>query len=122
MPTAVIDRTLGGWLWTEAAGYQHDMDDESTHESEGGGFPEPAGHDPGDRSKDPAPHHALNSPVGEPDPTEWPDPYEKREDPMAPRDGDTHTPPGAVSTSAPHPSQDPEASEWEAPEREKLDD
>jgi len=37
------------------------------------GFPEPPGKDPGDRSKDPEPHHALNNPVGEPDPTKWPD-------------------------------------------------
>jgi hypothetical protein len=72
----------------------------------------------GDRSKDPDPHHALNTPVGEPDETEWPDPYEQREDP---RDQD-HPPTGSTSTSEPHPSQDPEAEPWEAPERDKLDD
>ena len=33
------------------------------------GFPEePAGNGHGDRSNDPSPHHALNNPVGEPDP------------------------------------------------------
>jgi hypothetical protein len=71
-----------------------------------------------DRSKDPAPHHALNTPVGEPDPTEWPDPYEKRPDP---RDED-HPPTGSTSTSEPHPAQDPEAEPWEGPKRDKVDD
>ena len=52
------------------------------------GFPEPAGEDPGDRSQDRDPHHALNNPVGEPDPTEWPDPYDSREDPRDPPDPD----------------------------------
>jgi hypothetical protein len=82
------------------------------------GFPEPPGRDPGDRSGDAEPHHALNNPVGEPDPTEWPDPYEQREDP---RDED-HPQTGSGSTSEPHPSQDPEAEPVEAPERDKLDD
>jgi len=90
------------------------------------GFPEPPGKDPGDISGDEDPHHSLNNPVGEPDPTEWPDPYEKREDPRAPRDpGDDapHTPTGAGSTSEPHPSQDLEAGYLEEKrERDKLDD
>jgi hypothetical protein len=74
--------------------------------------------DPGDRSNDPAPHHALNNPVGEPDPTEYPDPYERRDDPL-----DEQGPPnGAHSTSDPHPSQDPQVAEHDAPERDKLDD
>jgi putative phosphoribosyl transferase len=34
------------------------------------------------------PHRPLNNPVGEPDPTEWPDPYEKRPDPRDPADPD----------------------------------
>jgi len=72
----------------------------------------------GDRSKDADPHHALNNPVGEPDETEWPDPYEQREDP---RDED-HPPTGSTSTSEPHPSQDPEAEPWEGPKRDKIDD
>ena len=79
---------------------------------------EPAADEHGNRSQDPTPHHALNNPVGEPDATEWPDPYEQREDP---RDG-PDVAPGAGSTSEPHPSQDPEADPWEAPERDKLDD
>ena len=92
------------------------------------GFPETPGADEGDRSKDPSPHHALNNPVGEPDPTEWPDPYEKREDPRDPDpDGEPfgeepHAPTGSRSTSEPHPSQDPEAEPWEGPKRDKLDD
>jgi hypothetical protein len=55
------------------------------------GFPEPAGDEVVDRSRDPEPHHALNNPVGEPDPTEYPDPYEEREDP---RD-EAHPPTGS---------------------------
>src|SRR3982750_2558662 len=70
------------------------------------GFPEPPGKDPGDRSGDRTPHSALNIPVTEPDPTEWPDPYDHREDPRAPRDemvfpgdGTSHTVVGATTTS-----------------------
>lgn len=90
------------------------------------GFPEPPGRDPGDRSRDPSPHHALNTPVGEPDPTEWPDPYETREDPRGPTEmafgEEPHPPPGATSTSEPHPGADPQAIPAEGPERDNLDD
>jgi hypothetical protein len=93
------------------------------------GFPEPPGPDPGDRSRDPEPHHALTNQAGEPDETEWPDPYERREDPRDPLDPDEqpfgkrpHPQTGSHSTSEPHPSQDPEAEPWEAPKRDKLDD
>ena len=84
-----------------------------------------------DRTPDPErdPHHALNNPVGEPDPTEWPDPYDQRPDPRDPVDPDgapfgaaPHAPTGATSTSEPHPSQDPEAIGWEGPKRDKVDD
>jgi hypothetical protein len=92
------------------------------------GFPEPAGKDPGDISRDREPHHTLNHPVTEPDPTEWPDPYDQREDPRDPPgpDGEAagrvpHPPTGTKSTSEPHPSQDPEAPDWEGPKRDKLD-
>jgi hypothetical protein len=105
------------------------MDDERQTDAPNEGFPEPPGKDPGDRSKDPTPHHALNNPVGEPDPTEWPDPYEKRPDPRDPPDPDgepfgeePHAPTGSTSSSEPHPSQDPEAAQWEGPKRDKLDD
>ncbi len=93
------------------------------------GFPEPPGADPGDRSEDAEPHHALNNPLGEPDPTEWPDPYESRPDPRDPPDPDDepfgdepHTSTGATSTSEPHPSEDPEAPDWKGRGRDKLDD
>src|SRR3954452_10665047 len=93
------------------------------------GFPEPSGTDPGDRSKDATPYSALNNPVGEPDPTEWPDPFEQRPDPRDPparageRFGENpHAVPGATSTSEPHPSDDLEAPDWEGPKRDKLDD
>src|SRR5215216_6193599 len=85
------------------------------------------GPDEGDRSQDPTPHHALNNPVGEPDPTEWPDPYEKRPDPRDPPDPDgepfgenPHPATGARSTSEPRPDQDPQAEPVEPPERDKL--
>jgi len=72
----------------------------------------------GDRSKDSEPHHALNNPAGDPDATEWPDPYDKREDP---RD-EEHPPTGSTSTSEPHPAQDPEAEPSEGPKRDRVDD
>jgi hypothetical protein len=74
------------------------------------------------------PHHDLNQPASDPDPTEWPDPYDKREDPRDPEDPDhapfgeePHPQPGSTSTSDPHPSKDPEAPDWEGPKRDKLD-
>jgi hypothetical protein len=92
------------------------MDEERRPET---GFPEePAEDEHGNRKDDPTPHSSLNNPVDEPDPTEWPDPYDKRDDPR----GDERPVPGSTSTSEPHPSQDPEATDWEAPERDKLDD
>jgi hypothetical protein len=88
------------------------------NEARKSGFPEPPGEDPGDRSEDAEAHEALNNPVDEPDPTEWPDPYEQRPDP---REQD-HPAAGSTSTSEPHPSADPEAEPTEAPERDRLDD
>jgi len=76
-----------------------------------------------ERERDP--HHALNNPVGEPDPTEWPDPYEVRKDPREPsdvREEPRHVPPGATSTSEPHPDQDPEAKRADPPHRDRLDE
>jgi hypothetical protein len=75
------------------------------------------------------PHHALNNPADDPDPTEWPDPYDKREDPRDPPDPDgmpfgdePHTATGATSTSEPHPDQDPvEQERAEKLRRDKLD-
>jgi hypothetical protein len=75
------------------------------------------------------PHHALNNPVGEPDPTEYPDPYEQREDPRDPPDPDgkpfgeqPHPVTGSRSTSEPHPQEDLEGGPPGPPERDKLDD
>ncbi len=86
-------------------------------------------HEPGigtsERARDP--HSALNNPVTEADLTEWPDPYDHREDPRDPGEemvfgGEGgHTQTGATSTSEPHPSQDPEAGAWEGPKRDKVD-
>ncbi|HEX2096305.1 MAG TPA: hypothetical protein VHF50_02935 [Solirubrobacterales bacterium] len=94
------------------------------------GFPEPPGKDPGDISKDESPYASLSNPAVDPDPTEWPDPYDKRDDPRDPADPDgapfgeePHAPTGATSTSEPHPSKDPEAADrWEGPKRDKVDD
>jgi hypothetical protein len=55
---------------------------------------------PGNRSDDPEPHHALSNPATDPDPTEWPDPYDRREDPRDPEGPDN---PAQPSTSEPHP-------------------
>jgi hypothetical protein len=59
--------------------------------------------------REPDVHHALNEPASDPDPTEWPDPYDKRPDPRDPEAdseeldfGDVHTPTGATSTSTPN--------------------
>jgi hypothetical protein len=61
-----------------------------------------------EESSSPDPHHVLNEPATDPDPTEWPDPYDKRPDPRDPEPavdemdfGDVHTPTGATSTSEP---------------------
>jgi len=60
-------------------------------------------------------HEALNQPASDPDPSEWPDPYDKRADPRDPAGeddemdfGDIHTPSGGTSTSEPHHEVDPE--------------
>jgi hypothetical protein len=93
------------------------------------GFPEPPGKDPGDISRTADPHAALNTPVGEPDPTGWPDPYDRREDPRAPAegmvfpgDGEGHTPVGATSDSEPPSADDIQAVDTNAPDRDNLDD
>ena len=52
------------------------------------------------RSTEGEPHHELSNPVDEPDPTEYPDPYEKRPDPRGPEGGRAE---GGPSTSEPHP-------------------
>src|SRR5437763_4663405 len=86
------------------------------------GIREPPGSDPGDIRGRRDPHHALNNPVGEPDPTEWPDPYERRPDPRFPPSaeaGESHTPAGATSSSEPHPDQDLEADPTNAPDRDR---
>lgn len=83
------------------------------------GFPEAPDPDLEDHTGDPEPHHALNNPVGEPDSSEWPDPYERRPDPRdpastdaAPKGAGPNTVPESVSTSEPNPKQDPEAEPW----------
>jgi hypothetical protein len=86
--------------------------------------------EPGDITGGKDPHHALNNPVGEPDLTEYPDPYDTREDPRDPVDPDAapfgeepHPPTGAESTSEPPLEQDPELPDGgKPPRRENLDD
>jgi hypothetical protein len=99
--------------------------DERDTEKPPTGFPEPPGIDPEDRTRDRDPHHVLNNPVGEPDPTEWPDPYDVREDPLdasGVAEDPPHPPTGATSTSEPHPDADPELGGGNAPERDRLDE
>jgi hypothetical protein len=59
---------------------------------------------PGNISEDAEPHHTLNNPVESPDETEWPDPYEKREDPRGPDQEPGAD--GSFSTSEPPPPHD----------------
>jgi hypothetical protein len=66
------------------------------------------------------PHHPLNEPARDPDPTEWPDPYDRRPDPLAP-DSPESTTSGATSTSQPHPDEDPGAAAEEE-KRERFED
>jgi hypothetical protein len=88
------------------------------------------GAEPGDQRGGKDPHHSLNNPVGDPDPTEYPDPFDHREDPLDPADPDglpfgeePHPPTGAESTSEPPLSQDPEVGDRaKPPRRENLDD
>jgi hypothetical protein len=85
--------------------------------------------EPGNRSHDKGPHQALNNPVGEPDETEYPDPFETRPDPRDPADPDgapfgeePHPATGAESTSEPPLENDPEHPEGgRPPRRENLD-
>jgi hypothetical protein len=86
--------------------------------------------EPGNQTGGKDPHHALNNPVvDEPDMTEYPDPYDTREDPRDPADPDAafgeepHPQTGAESTSEPPLSQDPEVENGgKPPRRDKLDD
>jgi hypothetical protein len=86
--------------------------------------------EPGNISGDKEPHHALNNPAVDPDETEYPDPFEKRDDPRDPVDPDgepfgeePHPATGSESTSEPPLSQDPAISDGgKPPKREKLDD
>jgi hypothetical protein len=85
--------------------------------------------EPGNRSHDKGPHQALNNPVGDPDETEYPDPYETRPDPRDPVDPDgapfgeePHPATGAESTSEPPLEDDPEQPEaGRPPRRDNLD-
>lgn len=73
----------------------------------------------GDRSHDQEPHHALNNPADSPDETEWPDPYDKRDDPLGPG---KRPQAGDESTSEPPPPQDEQAPYFEGPKRDKVDE
>jgi hypothetical protein len=76
--------------------------------------------EPGDQTGGKDPHHALNNPVvDDPDLTEYPDPYETREDPL----DEPHPQTGAESTSEPPLEQDPEVERGgRPPRRDNLDD
>jgi len=76
--------------------------------------------EPGNQTGGKDPHHALNNPVvDDPDLTEYPDPYDTREDPL----DEAHPEIGAESTSEPPLQQDPEVENGgKPPRRENLDD
>jgi hypothetical protein len=80
--------------------------------------------DSGNQEQRDAPYSELSNPADDPDPTEYPDPYDKREDPRDEPDGDGgwRSEPGAVSTSEPDPDVDPEAIGANPPKRENLDE
>ena len=61
----------------------------------------------------PDPHHELSNPVGEPDPTEFPDPYERRPDPRDPAAIDTPAMPADPEVASRHDPapQDPSTSD-----------
>ena len=73
------------------------------------------------------PHGELSNPVRDPDPTEHPDPYEKRPDPRDPAAADTPAhpaerdpaddPPRDPSTSDPHPPRNVDRDHYEGWER-----
>jgi hypothetical protein len=66
------------------------------------------------------PHSPLNEPARDPDPTEWPDPYDRRPDPLGPDSPDSVTA-GATSTSEPPSEEDPGAVAEEE-KRERFED
>lgn len=61
------------------------------------------------------PHGELSNPVRDPDPTEYPDPYEKRPDPRDP-ESDEHAP-RAPSTSEPRGPKSHDREHYEGSER-----
>jgi hypothetical protein len=117
------------------ADHPHDAERDETRQPDtaapgvpASGFPEPPGQDPGDISRQPSPYSVLNNPATDPDPTAWPDPYDRREDPRAPADemvfpgdGRSHTPVGATSDSQPPAADDIQALNTDAPDRDNLD-
>jgi len=62
------------------------------------------------REGSPDPHHPLSSKAEDPDPTEWPDPYEERSDPRDPAAVDTPATPKERESAAEAP-QDPSTSD-----------
>jgi hypothetical protein len=52
-------------------------------------------------SRNEDPHHDLNNPARDPDPTEYPDPYDKRPDPRGPESEDNA--PGPSTSEPPGP-------------------
>jgi hypothetical protein len=72
-----------------------------------------------DRHADPErePHHDLNNPATDPDPTEYPDPYEQRLDPRDPGAVDTPASPAdpGAGERPEGPSQGPSTSEPRPP-------
>jgi hypothetical protein len=78
-------------------GHFRDPEERRREREEGSGTPlHPDATDP----KREDPHHALNNLAADPDPTEYPDPYERRPDPRGPEpEGTSSSPRRAASPS-----------------------
>jgi hypothetical protein len=129
---------VGGFVVKRVLGHGEDQGlatapkpDRDPPQTTGTDAPPRPGAEPGNIAGDDRPHSALSNPVvDDPDLTEYPDPYDTREDPRDPVDPDDapfgeqpHPQTGAGSTSEPPPQQDPEVGERaKPPRRENLDD
>ncbi len=71
---------------------------------------------------DPDPHHVLSNPADEPDPTEYPDPYDRREDPRDPAAVDTPAFPADRAAARERPGGPPAPSTSEPPPPRNYDE
>jgi hypothetical protein len=67
------------------------------------------------------PHHELSNPATDPDPTEFPDPYERRADPRDPATVDTPADPADPEAAAEHDPAPADPSTSDPPPPRNLD-